>query len=114
MAVHKQLIQLDGQKIAYIDIGRGEPVIGCPFSVLEWRAVAPLLAKSFRVIAPDLIELGDTPVRLNDDYRLPQDVQMVTGLMDRLGIRSARFIGHDHGGAIVQTLMQLANAGVLR
>jgi hypothetical protein len=52
MAVHKQLIQLDGQKIAYIDIGRGEPVIGCPFSVLEWRAVAPLLAKSFRVIAP--------------------------------------------------------------
>jgi hypothetical protein len=27
MAVHKQLIQLDGQKIAYIDIGRGEPVI---------------------------------------------------------------------------------------
>ncbi len=26
--------------------------------------------------------------------------------MDRLGIRSARFIGHDHGGAIVQLLMQ--------
>jgi hypothetical protein len=32
---------------------------------------------------------------------------MVTGLMDRLGIRSARFIGHDHGGPIVQLLMQL-------
>jgi pimeloyl-ACP methyl ester carboxylesterase len=58
------------------------------------------------VIAPDLIGLGDTPVRLNDDYRLPRDVRMVTALMDRLGIRSARFIGHDHGGAIVQLLMQ--------
>lgn len=31
---------------------------------------------------------------------------MVTSLMDRLGIGSTRFIGHDHGGAIVQLLMQ--------
>jgi pimeloyl-ACP methyl ester carboxylesterase len=66
----------------------------------------PLLARHFRVIAPDLLGLGDAPVRLNDDYRLPQDVRMLTELMDRLGIRSARFIGHDHGGAILQLLMQ--------
>jgi len=109
MAPYKKLIDLGGYKVAYIDMGRGEPVIllhGCPFSIYEWHEVAPLLAKHFRVIAPDLIGLGDTPVRLNDDYRLPRDVQMVTALMDRLGIRSARFIGHDHGGAIVQLLMQ--------
>jgi pimeloyl-ACP methyl ester carboxylesterase len=110
MAAHKKLVELGDLKVAYIDIGKGEPVIllhGCPFSVLEWHAVAPLLAERFRVVAPDLIGLGDTPVRLNDDYRLPQDVKMVTGLMNRLKIRSARFIGHDHGGAIVELLMQL-------
>jgi pimeloyl-ACP methyl ester carboxylesterase len=110
MAANKKLVDLGGQKVAYIDIGKGEPVIllhGCPFSVLEWHAVAPLLAERFRVVAPDLIGLGDTPVRLNDDYRLPQNVKMVSGLLDRLGIRSARFIGHDHGGAIVELLMQL-------
>jgi pimeloyl-ACP methyl ester carboxylesterase len=45
-------------------------------------------------------------VRLNDDYRLPQDVEMIRGLMDKLGLKSARFIGHDHGGAILQLLMQ--------
>lgn len=109
MASHKKLIDLDGYKVAYVDMGRGEPVIllhGCPFSVYEWHSVAPLLARHFRVIAPDLIGLGDTPVRLDDDYRLPRDVAMVTALMDRLNIRSARFIGHDHGGAIVQLLMQ--------
>jgi pimeloyl-ACP methyl ester carboxylesterase len=109
MAPHKRLIDLGGYKVAYIDMGQGEPVIllhGCPFSIYEWHEVAPLLAKHFRVIAPDLIGLGDSPVRLNDDYRLPRDVRMVTALMDRLGIRSARFIGHDHGGAIVQLLMQ--------
>jgi pimeloyl-ACP methyl ester carboxylesterase len=109
MAPYKKLIDLGGYKIAYVDMGKGKPVIllhGCPFSVYEWREVATLLAKHFRVIAPDLIGLGDTPVRLNEDYRLPRDVQMVRALMDRLGIRSARFIGHDHGGAIVQLLMQ--------
>ncbi len=111
MATYKKVIDLGGYKVAYIDIGHGDPVIllhGCPFSLYEWRDIAPLLAKHFRVIAPDLIGLGDTPVRLNDDYRLPRDVTMVTALMDHLGIKSARFIGHDHGGAIVQLLMQHA------
>jgi 2-hydroxymuconate-semialdehyde hydrolase len=108
-ASKKKLIDLGGYRVAYIDIGKGDPVIllhGCPFSIYEWHEVAPLLARHFRVIAPDLLGLGDTPVRLNDDYRLPRDVKMVTDLMDRLGIRSARFVGHDHGGAIVQLLMQ--------
>ena len=111
MARQKKLIDLGGYKIAYVDLGKGDPIIllhGCPFSTYEWHEVAPLLARHFRVVAPDLLGLGDTPVRLNDDYRLPRDVKMVTDLMDRLGIRSARFIGHDHGGAIVQLLMRYA------
>src|SRR5688572_24980660 len=109
MASAKRLLTIDGHQVAYVDIGAGDLVIllhGCPFSAFEWRDVAPVLAKHFRVIAPDLVGLGDTPVRLNDDYRLPANMTMVQGLMDRLGVKSARFIGHDHGGAIVQLLMQ--------
>ena len=111
MAPYKKIADLGGYKIAYVDMGKGEPVFllhGCPFSLYEWHEVAPLLARHFRVIAPDLIGLGDTPVLLNDDYRLPRDVTMVTDLMDHLGIRTARFIGHDHGGAVLQLLMQHA------
>jgi 2-hydroxymuconate-semialdehyde hydrolase len=109
MSTLKQLVSIDGRQVAYIDIGAGEPVVllhGCPFSVYEWRDVAPALAKHFRVIAPDLVGLGDTPVRLNDDYRLPENMRMVRALMDHLKVKSARFIGHDHGGAVVQLLMQ--------
>lgn len=105
----KRIIQLGSRQVAYLDVGQGEPVIllhGCPFSVYEWRDTVPALAKNFRVIAPDLIGLGDTPVRLDEDYRLPASVTMIQELMDRLGIKSARFIGHDHGGAIVQLLMR--------
>jgi pimeloyl-ACP methyl ester carboxylesterase len=109
LAEKKRIIDLGGQQVAYIDVGAGEPVIllhGCPFSVYEWHDLIPVLATKYRVIAPDLIGLGDTPVRLNGDYGLPQDVKMVRALMDKLGLKSARFIGHDHGGAIVQLLMQ--------
>ena len=105
----KQLITLGDTQVAYIDIGQGPPLIllhGCPFSAYEWNEIIPVLAQHYRVIVPDLYGLGDTPVRLDQDYRLPQDVEMVRGLMDALGIPSADFIGHDHGGATVQLLMQ--------
>lgn len=109
LASEKKIIDLGRWKVAYLDVGKGEPVVllhGCPFSAYEWSKVIPVLARQYRVIAPDLIGLGDTPVRLNDDYSLPRDVDMVRALMDKLGLKSARFIGHDHGGAIVQLLMQ--------
>ena len=109
MSAKKIIADLQNRRVAYVDMGSGDPVIllhGCPFSVYEWRDVAPALAKNFRVVAPDLVGLGDTPVRLNDDYRLTENMKMVQELMDHLGVKSARFIGHDHGGAIVQLLMQ--------
>lgn len=105
----KQLITLGETQVAYLDIGEGPPLIllhGCPFSAYEWNEIVPVLAQHYRVIAPDLYGLGDTPVRLDQDYRLPQDVELVRRLMDALDIASADFIGHDHGGAIVQLLMQ--------
>jgi pimeloyl-ACP methyl ester carboxylesterase len=104
----KKHIKVGGLDVAYIDVGSGPPLIllhGCPFSAYEWKDVLPELAAHYRVIAPDLVGLGDTPVRLNQDYRLPQDVALVRGLMDALGVKSAAFIGHDHGGATVQLLM---------
>jgi pimeloyl-ACP methyl ester carboxylesterase len=108
---HKHIANLKNFQVACFDTGSGEPVIllhGCPFSVNEWQYVIPALAKKFRVIAPDLIGLGDTPVRLNDNYLLTEDVKMVEELMDQRGIKSAYFIGHDHGGAILQLIMQHA------
>jgi len=94
--------------VAYIDEGSGPPVIllhGCPFHAYQWRDVIPVLSRDHRVIAPDLLGLGDTQVRLTDDYRLPQDVVMVKGLMDALGISEADFVTADHGAATLQLLM---------
>ena len=107
----KRIAHLKVGDVAYVDEGSGPSLVllhGCPFSAFEWRDVLPALSAGHRVIVPDLFGLGDTPVTLADDYRLPRDVQMVRELLDHLGVPRADFVGHDHGGATVQLLMQAA------
>jgi pimeloyl-ACP methyl ester carboxylesterase len=104
----KRYVDVGAWRVAYVDEGSGPPVIllhGCPFHAFQWRDVIPVLSRHYRVIAPDLLGLGDTQVRLSDDYRLPQDVVMLKGLMDALGVPAADFVGADHGAATLQLLM---------
>ncbi|NNL68139.1 MAG: alpha/beta hydrolase [Myxococcales bacterium] len=105
----KKIVELPDYTVAVYEAGSGPPLLllhGCPFSAVEWRAVIPELARHHRVIAPDLLGLGDTPVRLDQDYRLPHDVAMVRQLLDHYEIERAPFVGHDHGGATVLLLMK--------
>jgi pimeloyl-ACP methyl ester carboxylesterase len=106
---HKKYLALGGWQVAYIDQGSGPPVVllhGCPFHAFQWRDLIPQLTPDRRVLAPDLLGLGDTQVRLDDDYRLPQDVTMVVGFLDALGIEKADFVAADHGAATLQLLMR--------
>jgi pimeloyl-ACP methyl ester carboxylesterase len=105
----KRYVGVGTWQVATIDQGQGDAVVllhGCPFHAYEWREVIPRLSERYRVIAPDLLGLGDTQVRLDEDYRLPRDVDMVVGLLAALGIERAHFVGHDHGGATLQILMK--------
>jgi len=105
----KRHVSVGPWQVATIDEGQGDAVVllhGCPFHAFEWRDLIPRLSDRYRVIAPDLLGLGDTQVRLDQDYRLPEDATLVVGLLDALGIERAHFIGHDHGAATLQILMK--------
>jgi pimeloyl-ACP methyl ester carboxylesterase len=107
-SARKRVIGAGNRQVAYVEEGSGEPLVllhGCPFHAYEWRDVIPTLAQGYRVIAPDLLGLGDTPVTLADDYGLRCDAEMVCDLLDALGLESAHFVGHDHGGATCLLLM---------
>jgi pimeloyl-ACP methyl ester carboxylesterase len=62
-----------------------------------WRAAIPTLAKRFRCIAPDLRGHGwsAAPERGYDKESLAKDM---IGLLDRLEIDRAGYVGHDWGG----------------
>ncbi|MCA2979270.1 MAG: alpha/beta fold hydrolase [Myxococcaceae bacterium] len=101
-SARKRYFDWGGVEVAYVDEGpRTAPVVvllhGCPFSSVVWRDVLPGLSKRRRMIAPDLLALGDTRVRLSDDYRLPRSAELVVALLDSLGVTRADVVAADHG-----------------
>jgi pimeloyl-ACP methyl ester carboxylesterase len=81
-----------------------EPILllhGFPESHRTWRAVAPDLARDFRVVAPDQRGFGasDKPEGV-DAYRTDRIVVDLIALADALGLERFTLVGHDWGGAV--------------
>ena len=59
----KNFLKVRGKNLAYIDEGEGDAIIfihGNPTSSYLWRNIAPNFNKSYRVVVPDLIGMGDS------------------------------------------------------
>src|SRR6195952_6033832 len=59
----KSFVEVQGRRIAYHERGEGAPVLflhGNPTSSYLWRDVIPELEGHGRLIAPDLIGMGDS------------------------------------------------------
>ena len=68
-SLSKKYIEVLGKKMAYCEIGEGDPIIfqhGNPTSSYLWRNVMPHLKNKGRCIAIDLIGMGDSE-KLNDE-----------------------------------------------
>lgn len=88
-----------------VDAGSGSVVLllhGFPDSRHLWRhQIGALVDAGFRVVAPDLRGFGDAPKPAAvDAYALPTIAGDVIGILDALGIRSVRVVGHDWGSAV--------------
>lgn len=98
---------IDGHKIAFREQGEGSPVIlihGIPTNSLMWRAIIPQLAKTHRVIAPDLLNYGQSAKPESADVSINAQSQMIVKLMDALGVRRADVVAHDIGGGVAQLI----------
>ena len=101
-------IQVLGKTIAYREMGDGDPIVllhGNPTSSYLWRDVMPALAPLGRVIAPDLIGLGDSdklPVSDGDDrYSFTTSYRYLDGLFQALDItEKVTLVIHDWGSAL--------------
>lgn len=94
----------------YHDIGSGFPVImlhgsGPGVSAwANWRTVMPILSKTRRVIAPDMVGFGYSDRPEGTVYGMDVWVKQTIDLMDALDIKQADLVGNSFGGALALAL----------
>ncbi len=102
-------MDVDGIRVHYQEAGdHHAPAIvlihGFASSTLVWSKVFLQLAEAgFRVIAPDLLGYGYSAKPRNGEYTIAGQAKLLTGLLDKLGIPRAIFVGSSYGGAIAAT-----------
>lgn len=98
---------IQGHRIAFREQGAGRPLIlihGIPTNSLMWREVMPRLAKTRRVVAPDLLNYGQSDKPMSADVSINAQSRILIGVMDALGMPSADVVAHDIGGGIAQLM----------
>lgn len=103
----KQVQRILGLEMAYVDEGQGDPIVflhGNPTSSYIWRNIMPHVQALGRIIAPDLIGMGDSqklPVSGPDSYTFVEHRRYLDALFETLGIRErVTFVVHDWGSAL--------------
>jgi len=103
----KKFIQIKGRRMAYIDEGEGDPIVfqhGNPTSSYLWRNVMPHCKGLGRLIACDLIGMGDSE-KLSpsgpDRYTYEEQRSFLHALWEELNLGSkVVLVLHDWGSAL--------------
>jgi haloalkane dehalogenase len=103
----KKFATVKGRRMAYIDEGAGEAIVfqhGNPTSSYLWRNVMPHLAGLGRLVACDLIGMGDSdklPEPGPQRYTYAEQREYLFALWDQLGLGDrVVFVIHDWGSAL--------------
>jgi pimeloyl-ACP methyl ester carboxylesterase len=100
----ERFVEVDGRQVYVEQQGAGQVVVllhGFGESSYTWRRVMPELARSFRVVAPDLNGFGWTErPRDPQSYTREGQERLVLGVLGALGVTRAQFVGHSYGGSL--------------
>jgi haloalkane dehalogenase len=103
----KKTVNVRGRRMAYHERGAGAPVLflhGNPTSSYLWRNVIPALEGRGRLIAPDLIGMGDSEKLPNpkaDTYRFTTHRDYLWDFIDAVvGEEPVILVVHDWGSAL--------------
>lgn len=103
----QQTIQTTGTTINVRIGGSGPPLLllhGYPQTHIEWRKIAPELARSFTLVLPDLRGYGDSGKPADGEnhinYSKRAMAQDQVEVMSALGFDTFAFVGHDRGARV--------------
>ena len=96
-------LSLLGTEIAFVDTGRGRPVVflhGNPTSSYLWRNVIARVSPAARCLAPDLVGMGDSGPAPDGRYRLFDHQRYLDAWLDALRLDGVVLVVHDWGGPL--------------
>ena len=104
----KSFVEVQGRRMAFHERGEGAPILflhGNPTSSYLWRDVIPELEGRGRLIAPDLIGMGDSdklPDVQPDTYTFKTHSEFLTAFIDAVipGPETVLLVLHDWGSAL--------------
>lgn len=95
-------IEVLDSHMSYTEEGAGSDLVllhGNPTSSHIWREVVPRLSGSARVIAPDLIGMGDSG-KPGIDYGFADHADYLEAFLEAVGVDRPVLVGYDWGGAL--------------
>src|SRR5438552_16298749 len=103
----KKFLEIKDRRMAYIDEGEGAPIVfahGNPTSSYLWRNVMPACRGLGRLIACDMIGMGDSeklPDSGSDRYTYAEQRSFLFALWGKLGLdKDVVFVLHDAGALL--------------
>ena len=103
----KQFKTILGKRMAYVDEGIGDPIVflhGNPTSIYLWRNIMPHLEGRGRLIAIDMIGMGDSEKLDNTgdgSYSLAENSKYTFALLEALGVNeNVTLVLHDWGSGV--------------
>jgi haloacetate dehalogenase len=103
----RQIIQTSGTTINVVVGGNGPPVLllhGYPQTHIEWRKIAPALAKNHTLVMPDLRGYGDSGKPPAGDNHINYSKRAMAldqaEMMERLGFAQFAVVSHDRGARV--------------
>lgn len=98
---------IHGKRMAYVEQGSGDPIVflhGNPTSSYLWRNIMPFLEGAGRLIAPDLIGMGDSE-KLDDSgpqsYTYVEHRKYLFALLESIGAdKNVTLVIHDWGSGL--------------
>lgn len=97
-----QYIEVLGSKMAYVASGEGDPILflhGNPTSKYLWRNIMPWLENQGRVIAPDLIGMGESD-KPDIDYTYQDHYEYLLKFIQTLDLKNVTLVIQDWGSGL--------------
>jgi len=109
-------VRVQGVDLHWIELGSGRPLVllhGLCDSHRTWSTVASALARSHRVLMPDLAGHG-LSTRPDASYTLEWHAGIIGGWLEALGLDDLDLVGHSYGGGVAQWMLLERRAHIRR